>query len=178
MKKLTKCLKSKAMLRIAMFTTLFVLLDTFIEMNKKTEEQVTYSITLESLLQAQNETNGEAVGVGGGGADGETGGGGTGGGGETGGQSGASDPSCVGGGCGALSCSISLKTDGGYTVSSGGATVGSSGGSSGALSCQTYEGSGYYCCCTYSYEEGSWWNPLDNGKATITAVTKSNTNCD
>ena len=171
------------MLRIAIFATLFVLLDTLIEMNKKTEEQVTYSITLENLARGQNgETNGETGGTGGGGADGETGGGGTTGGttgrGETGGQSGASDPSCVGGGCGALSCSISLKTGGGDTVSSGGATVGSSGGSSGALSCQTYEGSGYYCCCTYTYEEGSWWNPLDNGKATITAVTKSNTNCE
>ena len=81
MKKLTKCLKSKAMLRIAMFTTLFVLLDTFIEMNKKTEERVTYSVTLENLASGQNgETNGENGGNGGGGADGENGGGNNGGG--------------------------------------------------------------------------------------------------
>ena len=50
------------MLRIAMFATLFVLMDTLIEMNKKTEEQVTYSITLENLAQANIETNGEAGG--------------------------------------------------------------------------------------------------------------------
>ena len=43
MKKLLKPLKSKAMLRIAIFATLFVLLDIFIEMNKKSEEQTTYS---------------------------------------------------------------------------------------------------------------------------------------
>ena len=61
------------MLRIAMFATLFVLMDIFIEMNKKTEEQTTYSITLENLAHGQNgETNGE---TGGGGTDGETGGG-------------------------------------------------------------------------------------------------------
>ena len=60
------------MLRIAMFATLFVLMDIFIEMNQKTEEQTTYSITLEDLLHAQTETNGEN---GGGGADGENGGG-------------------------------------------------------------------------------------------------------
>ena len=78
MKKLIKCLKSKAILRIAMFATLFVLLDTLIEMNKKTEEQVTYSITLENLAHGQNgETNGETGGAGGG-ADGETRDGGTG----------------------------------------------------------------------------------------------------
>ena len=98
------------------------------EMMEETEEQATYSITLENLIHAQSETNG-----GGGGTDGETGGGtggggttgGTTGGGGTGGTSAASYPSCVGGGCGALSCSISLKTGGGYTVSSSGATVGS-----------------------------------------------------
>ena len=88
MKKLIECSKSKAMLRIAMFATLFVLMDILIEMNKKTEEQTTYSITLENLAHGQNgETNGEN----GGGTDGETGGGGgsidgeTGGGGTTGG---------------------------------------------------------------------------------------------
>ena len=76
MKKIIKCLKSKARLRIAMFATLFVLLDIFIEMNKKTEAQTTYSITLENLLHAQSETNGETGGgTGGGGTDGETGGG-------------------------------------------------------------------------------------------------------
>ena len=63
------------MLRIAMFATLFVLLDTLIEMNKKTEEQTTYSITLEDLIHAQTETNGEnGGGTGGSGTDGETGG--------------------------------------------------------------------------------------------------------
>ena len=35
MKTLLKSLKSKAMLRIAMFATLFVLMDIFIEMKKK-----------------------------------------------------------------------------------------------------------------------------------------------
>ena len=65
------------MLRIAMFTTLFVLMDIFIGMNKKTEEQVTYSITLENLIHAQSETNGETGGTGGSGTDGETGRGGT-----------------------------------------------------------------------------------------------------
>ena len=64
------------MLRIAAFATLFVLMDTLIEMNQKTEEQVTYSITLEDLLHAQTETDGEA---GGSGTGGQTGGGGTGG---------------------------------------------------------------------------------------------------
>ena len=34
-------------------------MDIFIEMNQKTEEQTTYSITLEDLLHAQTETNGE-----------------------------------------------------------------------------------------------------------------------
>ena len=63
------------MLRIAMFATLFVLMDTFIEMKKKTEEQVTYSITLENLASANIEADGEN---GGGGADGENGGGGAG----------------------------------------------------------------------------------------------------
>ena len=89
MKKLIKCSKSKAMLRIAMFATLFVLMDTFIEMNKKTEEQTTYSVTLENLALGNGETDGENTG--GGGADGETGGGGTTGGtggGTTGGDSG------------------------------------------------------------------------------------------
>ena len=38
----------------------------------KTEEQTTYSVTLEDLAHGQSETNGE---TGGGGADGETGGG-------------------------------------------------------------------------------------------------------
>ena len=42
----------------------------------KTEEQTTYSITLENLLHAQTETDGETGGTGGGGGtDGETGGG-------------------------------------------------------------------------------------------------------
>ena len=62
MKKLLKPLKTKAMLRIAVFATLFVLMDTLIEMNKKTEEQTTYSVTLEDLLHAQTETNGETGG--------------------------------------------------------------------------------------------------------------------
>ena len=59
MKKLLKPLKSKAMLRIVVFATLFVLMDTLIEMNQKTEEQVTYSITLEDLASANVETDGE-----------------------------------------------------------------------------------------------------------------------
>ena len=73
------------MLRIAMFATLFVLMDIFIEMSQKTEKQTTYSITLENLAHGQNgETNGESGGgTGGGETRGGTGGGGTGG--ETGG---------------------------------------------------------------------------------------------
>ena len=63
----------KVALQYATFAALFVLLDTFIEMKKKTEEQTTYSITLEDLAHGQSETNGEAGGTGGG-ADGETGG--------------------------------------------------------------------------------------------------------
>ena len=59
MKNLLKRLKSKAMLRITIFATLFVLLDIFMEMNKKTEEQVTYSVTLENLASANVETDGE-----------------------------------------------------------------------------------------------------------------------
>ena len=50
------------------------------EMMEQTEEQTTYSVTLEDLAHGQSETNGE---TGGGGTDGETGGSGTGG--ETGG---------------------------------------------------------------------------------------------
>ena len=48
------------MLRIAVFATLFVLMDTFIEMKTKTEDQVTYSITLEDLVHANSESDGEA----------------------------------------------------------------------------------------------------------------------
>ena len=40
-------------------------------------QKATYSVTLESLANAQSETNGENGGTGGGGTDGETGGGGT-----------------------------------------------------------------------------------------------------
>ena len=46
----------------------------FMEMMEETEEQVTYSITLESLAIGNGETNGENIG--GGGTDGETGRGG------------------------------------------------------------------------------------------------------
>ena len=67
------------MLQIAIFATLFVLMDIFIEMNKKTEEQTTYSITLENLLHAQTETDGETQGP----------------------------PTCFAGGCNASSCSYS-----------------------------------------------------------------------
>ena len=45
----------------------------FMDMMEETEEQTTYSVTLESLAHGQSETNGET----GGGTDGETGGGGT-----------------------------------------------------------------------------------------------------
>ena len=62
------------MLQIALFAALFGVMDVFIEMKKKTEEQTTYSVTLEDLLHAQTETDGEAGGAGGGGADGEDGG--------------------------------------------------------------------------------------------------------
>ena len=84
MKNLLKSLKSKAMLQIALFAALFGVMDVFIEMKKKTEEQTTYSVTLEDLLHAQTETDGEAGGAGGGGADGEDGGGTPGGGGNNG----------------------------------------------------------------------------------------------
>ena len=75
MKKVLKPFKSKVMLQIALFAALFGVMDVFIEMKKKTEEQTTYSVTLEDLLHAQTETDGEAGGAGGGGADGEDGGG-------------------------------------------------------------------------------------------------------
>ena len=61
------------------------------EMMEETEEQTTYSVTLESLLHAQSETNGEA---GGGGTDGESGGGESGTGGETEQKETASDERC------------------------------------------------------------------------------------
>ena len=70
-------------LQIATFAALFGLMTFFMEMMEKNEEQVTYSITLEDLLHAQTETNGE---TGGGSTDGENGGGGNGG--ETGGGTG------------------------------------------------------------------------------------------
>ena len=54
----------------------------------KTEEQVTYSVTLESLALGNGETDGEA----GGGADGEAGGGGS--------ADGESDGGTIGGGAG------------------------------------------------------------------------------
>ena len=62
----------KAALKFAAFAALFGLMSFFMEMMEETEEQTTYSITLESLLHAQSETNGEN---GGGTTDGETGGG-------------------------------------------------------------------------------------------------------
>ena len=66
----------KVALQFATFAALFGLMSFFMEMMEETEEQVTYSITLEDLLHAQTETNGEA---GGSGTDGEAGGDGTGG---------------------------------------------------------------------------------------------------
>ena len=76
-------------LQYATFAALFGLMCLFMDMMEETEEQTTYSITLEELAHGQSETNGE---TGGGGADGETGGGGTtgetGGGGTTGGTTG------------------------------------------------------------------------------------------
>ena len=73
MKNLVKRLKSNAMLQIAVFVTTFLLMDLFIQMNEKTEEQTTYSVTLENLALGNGETDGETGGTGGG-ADGETGG--------------------------------------------------------------------------------------------------------
>ena len=63
----------KVALQFATFAAIFGLMDLFIEMNKKTEERVTYSITLENLALGNGETNGETGGTGGG-TDGETGG--------------------------------------------------------------------------------------------------------
>ena len=65
-------LNKKLALQVATFAALFGLMTFFMDMMEETEKQVTYSVTLESLLHAQSETNGEN---GGGTTDGETGGG-------------------------------------------------------------------------------------------------------
>ena len=69
--------KKKVALKFATFAALFGLMTLFMQMMVETEEQTTYSVTLEDLAHGQSETNGEAGG--GGGADGEAGRDGTGG---------------------------------------------------------------------------------------------------
>ena len=60
-------------LQCATFAAIFGLMCLFMDMMEETEEQVTYSVTLENLALGNGETNGE---TGGGNTDGETGGGG------------------------------------------------------------------------------------------------------
>ena len=62
MKKLLKPFKSKAMLQIALFAALFGVMSHFMEMMEQTEEQTTYSITLENLASANIEADGENAG--------------------------------------------------------------------------------------------------------------------
>ena len=57
-------------LKFATFAALFGLMTFFMEMMEETEEQVTYSITLEDLALGNGEADGENTG--GGGADGES----------------------------------------------------------------------------------------------------------
>ena len=59
-------------LKFATFAALFGVMSFFMDMMEENEEQTTYSVTLESLLHAQSETNGEAGG--GGSTNGEAGG--------------------------------------------------------------------------------------------------------
>ena len=96
-------------------------------MMEQTEEQTTYSITLESLLHAQSETNGEA---GGGGTDGETGGSGTGGetGGGTTGSSSSKEDDCT------TPCDSSYDIQYNLTISASGEVTGN-----GSFKCGGYD---------------------------------------
>ena len=87
-------------LQIATFAALFGLMTFFMQMMEETEEQVTYSITLQDLALGNGEADGENTG--GGGADGESGE--TGGGGTTGG--GSTDSGTGGGNAGAVECDL------------------------------------------------------------------------
>ena len=60
----------KVALQFATFAALFGVMTFFMEMMEETEEQVTYSITLQDLANANSEADGENTG--GGGADGES----------------------------------------------------------------------------------------------------------
>ena len=53
----------KVALQFATFAALFGVMTFFMEMMEETEEQVTYSITLQDLANANVETDGEAGGV-------------------------------------------------------------------------------------------------------------------
>ena len=48
----------KVALQFATLAALFGLMSLFMEMTEETEEQTTYSITLENLVHAQSETDG------------------------------------------------------------------------------------------------------------------------
>ena len=69
----------KVTLKFAAFAALFGLMCFFMDMMEETEEQTTYSITLENLASANVETNGETQ----------------------------EPPTCTAGGCNASSCSYS-----------------------------------------------------------------------
>ena len=70
----------KVALKFATFAALFGVMSFFMDMMEENEEQITYSVTLESLALGNGETDGEnGGGNGGGGADGGTTGGGNGG---------------------------------------------------------------------------------------------------
>ena len=72
-------LNKKVALKFATFAALFGLMCLFMDMMEETEEQITYSITLENLANATVETNGETQ----------------------------EPPTCTAGGCNATSCSYS-----------------------------------------------------------------------
>ena len=55
-------LNKRVALKFATFAALFGLMTFFMDMMEETEEQVTYSITLENLANANVETDGEAGG--------------------------------------------------------------------------------------------------------------------
>ena len=67
-------LNKRVALQCATFAALFGLMSFFMDMMEETEEQTTYSVTLEDLALGNGETNGENGGSVGGGADGESGG--------------------------------------------------------------------------------------------------------
>lgn len=79
---------------------------------------------------------------------------------------------CDAGGCGSTGCSISIDSSG--NIGTGDTSAGAGGGVT--LSCSTYPGSGYFCCC-YG-DEGTWWNPWDNAEIFAPTISSSDLGCD